>query len=85
MKTAVPGVQVYRLHVWICQISPMIWCRLLVRSDSTIADLHFTLQSAFGWSDEHLNRFQIHGQDYGVYHDGGLSFSTNPGSVAIVR
>ncbi len=44
MNTAVPGVQIYRLHVWICQISPMIWCRLLVRSDCTIADLHYTLQ-----------------------------------------
>ena len=83
MKTAVPGVQVYRQHVRICQISPMIWRRLLVRSDSTIADLHFMLQIAFGWSDEHLNRFQIHGQDYGVYHDGGLSFSADPRRVQL--
>jgi Plasmid pRiA4b ORF-3-like protein len=37
--------------------SPMIWRRLLVRSDSTIADQHYTLQTAFGWSDEHLHRF----------------------------
>jgi hypothetical protein len=55
--------EVYRLHVWIGRISPMIWRRLLVRSDSTIADLHYTLQTAFGWSDEHLHRFHIHGQD----------------------
>src|ERR1035437_5375972 len=78
-----PGADVYRLHVWIRQISPMIWRRLLVRSDSTIADLHYTLQIAFGWSDEHLNRFHIHGQDYGVYHDGGVSFSTNPHQVRL--
>jgi hypothetical protein len=83
MKNAVPAVQIYRLHVWICQISPMIWRRLLVRSDCTIADLHYTLQIAFGWSDEHLNRFQIHGQDYGVYHDGGLSFSSDPRLVRL--
>ena len=37
----------YRLHVWICRISPMIWRRLLVRSDSTIADRHYTLQMSF--------------------------------------
>jgi hypothetical protein len=55
--------EVYRLHGWICRISPMIWRRLLVRSDSTIADLHYTLQTAFGWSDEHLHRFHIHGQE----------------------
>jgi Plasmid pRiA4b ORF-3-like protein len=40
--------EVYLLHVWICRISPMIWRRLLVRSDSTIAELHYTLQTAFG-------------------------------------
>ena len=76
-------VEVFRLHVWIRQISPMIWRRLLVRSDSTIADLHYTLQIALGWSDAHLNQFHIHGQDYGVYHDGGVSFSTNPNQVRL--
>jgi len=76
-------VEVFRLHVWIRQISPMIWRRLLVRSDSTIADLHYTLQIAVGWSDAHLNQFHIHGQDYGVYHDGGVSFSTNPNQVRL--
>ncbi|MDX5936848.1 IS1096 element passenger TnpR family protein [Acidithiobacillus thiooxidans] len=68
---------VYQFHVWIRQITPMIWRRLLVRSDSTIADLHYVLQIAFGWSDAHLNGFHIHGQDYGVYHDGGISFGPN--------
>ena len=53
-------VEIYQFHVWIRQISPMIWRRLLVRSDSSIADLHYTLQIAFGWSDEHLNMFHIH-------------------------
>ena len=60
--TNITSVVAYRLHVWIRQISPMIWRRLLVRSDSTIADLHDTLQIAFGWSDAHLNLFHIHGQ-----------------------
>ena len=78
-----PGVGIYRLHVWLRQISPMIWRRLLVRSDSTITDLHYILQIAFGWSDEHLNRFHIHGQDYGVYHDGGIGFSTDPEHVQL--
>jgi hypothetical protein len=47
-------------YVWIRQISPMIWRRLLVGSYSSIADLHHTLQIAFGWSDYHLHRFHIH-------------------------
>ena len=81
--TKTVDVEIYQLHVWIRQISPMIWRRLLVRSDSSIADLHCTLQIAFGWSDEHLNQFQIHGQDYGVYHDGGVNFSKNPNLVKL--
>ena len=54
--TNITSVVAYRLHVWIRQISPMIWRRLLVRSDSTIADLHYTLQIAFGGSDTHYVR-----------------------------
>jgi Plasmid pRiA4b ORF-3-like protein len=77
------SLEVYRLHIWICRISPMIWRRLLVRSDSTIADLHYTLQAAFGWSDEHLHRFHIHGQDYGVYHAGGIMFTADSSAVRL--
>jgi hypothetical protein len=48
----------------------MIWRRLLVRSDCTIADLHYTLQIAFGWSDSHLHRFHIHGKAFGQVRPG---------------
>jgi len=54
-----------------------------VRSDSTVADLHYTLQIAFGCSNVQLNRFHIHGQDYGVYHDRGVCFSTDPHQVRL--
>src|SRR6266508_3368413 len=54
-----PRPEVYQLHVWIRQISPMIWRRFLIRSDSTLTDLHNTLQIAFGWSDFHLHRFRF--------------------------
>ena len=42
---------VYQFKVVLRGISPMIWRRFLVHSDSTIADLHYLLQIAFGWSD----------------------------------
>jgi hypothetical protein len=74
---------VYQLKVSLQDITPMIWRRLLVRSDSTISDLHYAIQIAIGWSDLHLNRFHIHGQDYGVYHDGGTSFDENPERVLL--
>lgn len=82
MKTNA-SIEIYQLHIWIREISPMIWRRLLVRGDSTIADLHYTLQIAFDWSDDHLNQFHIHGKDFGVYHDGGVSFSTRADQVRL--
>src|SRR6266852_9801344 len=61
-----PEPVVYQLRLVLRGVSPLIWRRLLVRSDSTIADLHRTLQVAFGWSDEHLHRFVIHGRMHGM-------------------
>jgi Plasmid pRiA4b ORF-3-like protein len=56
MNEASSMMEVYQLHVWLYEISPLIWRRLLVCSDSTIADLHHTLQIAMGWDDAHLHR-----------------------------
>jgi Plasmid pRiA4b ORF-3-like protein len=74
---------VYQLRVVLRGVSPLIWRRLLVRSDSTIVDLHATLQVALGWSDEHLNRFVIHGREYGVSHLGGIAFRDDPRQVRL--
>ena len=62
---------VYQLRVVLRGISPMIWRRLQVRSDSTLADLHDVLQLSFGWEDMHLHCFEIRGREYGIYRDGG--------------
>ena len=74
---------VYRFKVVLREGSPMVWRRLLLRSDQSIADLHFAIQFAMGWSDQHLNCFRIHGKDYGVAHIGGLSFSDHAGHVSL--
>jgi Plasmid pRiA4b ORF-3-like protein len=47
-------------------IIPLIWRRLLVPSDTSIAQLHELLQVAFGWEDMHLHRFEIRGREYGL-------------------
>ena len=41
-------VMIYQLKVVLLGISPMIWRRLLVRGDSTIADLHYSSKSLSG-------------------------------------
>lgn len=68
---------IYQLRVVLDGISPLIWRRLLVPGDYSIADLHFILQIAFDWDDWNLHRFFIHGKDYGIYHSGGMNFSND--------
>jgi len=80
-----PESVVYQLRVVLRGVSPLIWRRLLVRSDSTIADLHATFQLALGWSDEHLNRFVIRGHECGVWHDGGIGFRDDPRHVCLAN
>lgn len=73
----------YQLHLLLREISPAIWRRVLVRSDASIAELHCTIQLAMGWSDTHLNRFVIHGKDYGVPHSCGMTFSDRADSIRL--
>ena len=62
-----------------------MWRRLLVASDTTIAELHEILQSAFDWSGEHLHRFLIHGAAYGIRCLGGIVFEEDARRVPLSR
>ena len=53
------GFTIYQLKVALVGISPTIWRCLLVRNDSTIADLHHILQMTMEWTDTHLHQFRI--------------------------
>jgi hypothetical protein len=74
---------IYQFHALLRAINPPVWRRLLLRSDSTIADLHHSLQIAFHWSDFHLHRFLIRGKEYGISRAGGTGFSTDPHQVSL--
>lgn len=82
MNSTDQSVQVYQLRIWIRHISPQMW-RIQMRSDSTIAQLHATLQIVFGWSGEHLHQFLIRGKPYGIGIFGGISFDDNPHQVRL--
>lgn len=43
MDGDIDSTEVYQLHIALREISPAIWRRVLVRSDSTIEDLHYTI------------------------------------------
>jgi Plasmid pRiA4b ORF-3-like protein len=73
-EPSVSSIAIYQLRVVLCGVSPLVWRRLLVVSETSIAELHEILQSAFGWSGEHLHRFLIHGAAYGIPHSGGIVF-----------
>ena len=60
---ALPGI--YQLRIVLRGISPLIWRRLLVRCNTTLAQLHHILQRIFDWSGEHLHAFHIYGKDDG--------------------
>jgi Plasmid pRiA4b ORF-3-like protein len=63
-STATP-LSIYQLRIVLRGISPLIWRRVLVPSETTLAHLHTILQILFAWSDEHLHSFHIHGKEYG--------------------
>lgn len=75
----------YQAHVWIRQITPMIWRRPWVRSDSTLADLHYPIQIALGWTDIHLRRFHLRGKAYGIPRAYGPWCSTDARKVTLAE
>lgn len=50
---------VYQLRIVLRRSKPPIWRRLLVRSDTTLTELHLAIQIAFGWTNSHLHEFCI--------------------------
>jgi hypothetical protein len=65
MTTTAAPLSIYQLRIVLRGISPLIWRRVLVHSQTTLAHLHTIVQILFAWSDEHLHSFHIHGREYG--------------------
>jgi Plasmid pRiA4b ORF-3-like protein len=77
-ESSVLPTAIYQLCVVLCCVSPLVWRRLLVASDTSIPELHEILQKSFDWTcSKHLHRFLIHGTDYGVAYPGGIGFREN--------
>jgi hypothetical protein len=80
---APPHTIVYQLKVALRGISPLIWRRLLVSAETSLADLHHILQLAMGWMNSHLHRFLIHGKEYGITYDGGIGFADDSKQIRL--
>lgn len=77
------GEQVYRLRVVLSGISPLIWRQLDVAASTTLAELHPIVQTAFGWSGEHLHRFTVRGVDYRACQSQGLLDGEDAGGITL--
>ena len=55
---------IYQIKVTLLGTSPPIWRRLLVPASLTLAQLHYVLQAAMGWDNDHLHDFRIGKQRY---------------------
>src|SRR5262249_43818860 len=70
MHPAQNPIEIYQLRVVLRETSPPIWRRFLVRSDSSIVDLHQTIQMALGWSGRRAFAFEVQGHRWGVRFEG---------------
>src|SRR5438477_7049629 len=64
-RSAPPAGKVHCLKVILQGTDPPVWRRLLVRSNTTLADVHQILQWAMGWENSHLHQFHFGNTTYG--------------------
>jgi hypothetical protein len=53
--------RVYQLKISLRDARPPIWRRVLVDSSEPLGILHYTIQAAMGWEDDHLHHFTVNG------------------------
>ncbi|MBL8891434.1 MAG: plasmid pRiA4b ORF-3 family protein [Planctomycetaceae bacterium] len=63
-QTLQPAVTVYQFKVTLFGVEPAVWRRIQIWPCS-LDKLHEYIQTAMGWTNSHLYRFEINGQHYG--------------------
>ena len=53
------SAEVYEIKMFLADSHPLIWRRLAVRSDMTLARLHDVIQIVMGWQNCHLHQFIV--------------------------
>ncbi|HZX72214.1 MAG TPA: plasmid pRiA4b ORF-3 family protein [Rhodanobacter sp.] len=83
VETAAPDAgAILQVKVWLLDVSPMVWRRLLVPSHYTLRELHGVIQVAMGWEGIHLYDFQLRAARYGSWE---LSASSPDVTLATLR
>ena len=73
---------VLRLKVWLLDISPMVWRRVLVPAAFTLSELHGVFQVVMGWEGHHLYQFGLRAIHYGSWE---LSASSPDVTLAMLQ
>ena len=57
-------MKIYFVKTTLRGVSPMIWRRLKIPGNTSLAQLHHIIQIVNNWDDEYLHQFHIYGKDY---------------------
>jgi Plasmid pRiA4b ORF-3-like protein len=63
-KRSASPQKVYQPHVTLRDSEPPIWRRLQVMGNTSLANLHWIVQLAMGWTNSHLHQFLVGEQYY---------------------
>jgi pRiA4b ORF-3-like protein len=62
---AVAAGMICQLKITLTGVSPACWRRVLVSADTTLYGLHWVIQAAMRWDDDHLHAFTVGRSRYG--------------------
>ena len=57
--TKPPTPKAVALRIELLEVVPLVWRRVLVSDNSTLASLHHYLQCVMGWTDTHAHEFEV--------------------------
>lgn len=58
-----------QLLVELDDVTPLVWRRILIPTNITMAKLHDVLQATMGWTNSHLHAFTVGDERYGMCFD----------------
>jgi hypothetical protein len=79
------SLRLYELKLTLLYLEPMVWRRVRVPCDITLAQLHDVIQVAMRWDDDHLHEFIIGRKRYGIPEPDPIGFGDPAVDEGIVR
>ena len=77
--------KIYQLKIHLLGASPMVWRRLLLRDDTSLAHFHGVIQLVMGWENFHLHNFDISGKSYGLSYPGAGGWFSDCATTTLLR